>query len=234
MKIFPILTEAWGLYRRHFWLIIALVATVWVPCELFSSYMDYNVFDPDSFRASFKLSRFLDNFIGIIALSAVICYASGALEGTPPSYGDSMRVGTRCWGRMWITRFLGGICLLISLLLLVLPVIYVGVRLCFAEIVVVREGISGTAAIKRSFALTKGLFWPLLGLSAAAALVPILGTIALVLPAVFFESLDVWWVDALGSLGIDFLVAYMTLVYVCAFPVVERLTVPPELPVPAQ
>ena len=67
-----ILKDAWTVYKSNFGVIAAVILAICLPLDLLSSYMDYFIFDPDDFRKSFKFSRFLDNFIGIIATAAFI------------------------------------------------------------------------------------------------------------------------------------------------------------------
>lgn len=211
------LAQAWRTYRTHFRLIATTVIVVWLPCELLSSYLSAFVFDPDDLARSFKVDRFLDNFIGIIATAGVIHIAITAPLGQPRSFSGALSVGCDSWGRMWWTRFLSGIVLVLSFLLLVIPGVYVATRLCFVEEVAVAERISGRAAMERSFEITKGIFWPTFGLLSLTILIVIVACAVLVVPAVFIFDLDHWLIDAGTSLVCDVIAAFATVCFACGY-----------------
>jgi hypothetical protein len=212
-----ILKHAWDLYRKHFGVITAVVVVIWLPLDLLSSYMDHFVFDPDDIRKSFKFSQFLDNFVGIIATAGVISIGYTSYLGQHPSFGGAMAIGANSWGRMWWTRFLTGLALILGLLLLVIPGIYLLVRLALVEPVVVCERVSGSSAMRRSFELTKGRFWQvfLLGLVFGAVMVAPLACV--ILPAILIPALDHWLVDATTSLFAELVGAFGTLCFLCAY-----------------
>src|SRR5439155_4315972 len=135
--------------------------------ELLSSYMDYFVFGQDDFRKSFKFAQFLENFFGIIATAGVISIGYSSLSGGLPAFGSALSSGVGAWGRMWWTRFLSALALIVGLLLLVIPGIYLLVRLALVEPIVVCERVSGSTAMRRSFDLTRGRFWQVFRLGLA-------------------------------------------------------------------
>ena len=157
--ISTILAQAWRIFRERFLVIASVVAVIWSPCELLSSYFDAFVFAEDDFRKSFKFYQLLENFIGIIATIGVTFVALSAESGVDVGFGGAMGMGLRAWGRYFWTRLLFGLVILFSFLLLVLPGIYAYTRLCLVGTVVVAEGLSGTQALQRSFELTRGRFW---------------------------------------------------------------------------
>ena len=163
LMITAVLKHAWDLYRTHFGTVAAVVMVIWLPLELLSSYMDYFVFDSDDFRRSFKFAQFLDNFFGIIATAGVISIGYTSWLGRRPSVREALDVGVRSWGRMWWTRFLTALTLVFGFLLLIFPGIYLLVRLALVEPIAVCERVSGSAAMRRSFELTRGHFWQEIG-----------------------------------------------------------------------
>lgn len=230
MQVGAILREAWEFYREHLLLILALVATVWVPCELFSSYMDYHVFGEDNFRQSFKLSQFLDNFFGIIATTAVISVVLKRMRGQSSGYFDSFEDGFLYWGKMWWMRFVQGFLLLFFFILLILPGIYFMVRWSLAEAVVVSEGITGLKALRRSRELTMDRFWPLFWLGVFPFLIFLVPLGIYILLITVDERFDLWWVDAAFSLSLDFIAAYGTVVFVFAYRTALQTPIPVEVP----
>jgi hypothetical protein len=216
-RVLDALAEAWELFTRHVLVIAAAVMAVWTPLELFSSYMDYYVFDPDDFRSSFKLAQFLDNFFGIIATAAVISVGANAAAGKSSTIFGALGAGLSAWPRIWWTRLLYRLAVFFGLLLLVVPGIYVAIRLCLAENVAVVEHVSGTTALSRSFELTRGRFWFLVRLYVATGLLFLLLIIMVIIPVVAVPVLDHWVVDAASQLVGDVVVAYGTLCFFCVY-----------------
>jgi hypothetical protein len=222
--ISSILSQAWGVYRQRFGLIASVVITVWLPCELLSSYFDAFVFGPDDFRHSFQLTRFLDNFIGIIATAGVIFIAFATRSGQPATFGGGIGAGFAAWGRMWWTRFLSGLTILIGLLLLVIPGVYVATRLSFVESIVVAEHISGTDAMRRSFDITKGRFWQAFWLAIVVGLLVIGPVAVVILPTMFVPGLDYWLIDAAAQLACDVICAFGTVAFLCGYEAFSEAT----------
>ena len=212
-----ILKDAWTVYKSNFGVIAAVILAICLPLDLLSSYMDYFVFDPDDFRKSFKFSRFLDNFIGIIATAAFISIGYKASLGERSSFRSALSKGATSWGRMWWTRFLSGLAIILGCLLLFAPGLYLMIRLALVESVAVCEHVSGSTAMRRSFELTRGWVWKLFVLGAAFGAIMVMMMICVVVPAIFIPALDHWLVDAATSLVADFVGAYGTLCLYSAY-----------------
>jgi hypothetical protein len=179
--------------------------------------MDYFVFDPDDFRKSFQLSRLLENFVGIIATAGVISVGYNSLRGEPVSAGEALSDGVSAWGRMWLTRFVTGVSLVVGFICLIIPGIYLLVRLAIVEPIAVCEHIYGPAAMRRSFELTKGRFWTVFLLGVVVVCVTIATLACIILPFVLIPSLDHWLIDAGTSLIADLIGAFTTLVVFCVY-----------------
>ncbi len=226
--ITSILKQAWNIYRKNFLVIAGVVLVIWVPLELLVSYMDYFVFDPDDLRKSFKLTQFVDNFIGIIATAGVIAIGYTACRGERLSFRDAMSTGFQSWGRMWWTRLLSGLAILLGCILLIIPGFYLLIRLTLVEPIAVCEHISGSAAMRRSFELTRGHFWKLvlLGLVFGALFVVLIACV--VIPPLIFPVLDHWLIDAATSLFGDLVGAFGTLCVLCAYTAFSKTICTPE------
>jgi hypothetical protein len=222
-----ILKHAWSLYKQNFGVIAAVILAICLPIDLLSSYMDYFVFDPDDFRKSFKFSRFLDNFIGIIATAAIISIGHTVCLGERSSFRSAMSTGATSWGRMWWTRFLSGLAIILGCLLLFAPGLYLMIRLSLVESVAVCEHVSGSTAMRRSFELTRGWVWKLFVLGAAFGAIMVMMMVCVVVPGIFIPALDHWLVDAATTLIADFVGAYGTL---CLYSAYVTLAANPIMP----
>jgi hypothetical protein len=215
--IITILKNAVELYRKHLLTVVASVLVIWVPLEILSSYMDTFVFGPDDIRKSFKFAQFLDNFIGIIATAAVTSIGYRATLGEKATFKEAMSVGFSSWGRVWWTNLLSVLAIILGLLLLIVPGIFLLVRLALVDTIAVCEYVSGGAAMRRSYELTKGRFWLLFGLGLILGFMTIGLIVCTVLPAILIPALDHWLVDAATSLLADLFVAFLTLCMVSAY-----------------
>jgi hypothetical protein len=217
LKTGTIMIRAWRIYRERFWVIAFTVMLIWVPGELVSSYMDSFVFGEDDFRKSFKFAQFLENFFGIIATAGVIHVALHHSAGESTSFGQAVAAGLKAWPRMWWTRFLSTLVLVLSLLLLVVPFFYLYPRLGLVESVVVSEHVSGGEAMRRSAALVRGRYWQVAGI-----MLLLLGMMFLPIGAFIaldaFEIMPDHWV-AEAALGVVFDVvdAYGTVCLFCMY-----------------
>ncbi len=216
-RIRTIMSRAWIIFRERFAVIALTVMLVWIPCELLSSYMDTYVFAEDDLRSSFKFAQLLDNFFGIIATAGVIYVALQHSSGTSTSPAEALSAGIKAWPQMWWTRFLTTFALVLSLLFLVAPFFYFYPRLFLAETVVVSEGLSGTAAMKRSLELTRGHYWQSVGLSLLIVLIVGTPMALFVILSVFELIPDHWILDASLSVILDIIIAYGTVCLFCMY-----------------
>jgi len=217
--VLRVLSIGWQLFRRHFLVILGCVAVVWLPLELLSSYLDYYVFG-DDFRRSFQFAQFSANFIGIIATGAVISIGATASSGATPSIRSALIEGVKSWPQLFWTRLIAGLAVLLALLFFIIPGIYVWIRLSLVESIAVIEPLSGTRAIRRSWELTRGQFWYVLGVWATmgGVLVAMLSAIFLVTFAILLvPDMDYWFLDAATSFMLDLGMAYITLCYYLAY-----------------
>lgn len=205
------------MYRKHFGAIAAVVVVIWLPLELLQSYMDRFVFDPSDFRMSFKIARLLDNSFGLIVTAGIISIGYTSCLGQPPSFRSGMSVGLRSWGRMWWTRVLVRLSQVVGFLLLIIPGIYLLVRLALAEPVAVCERTAGVTAMRRSFELTEGRFWQVFLLGLVFGAVFVAAVVCASLPAIFIPALDHWLIAAAVSLMGDLVAAFGTLCFFCAY-----------------
>jgi len=200
--------EAWELYWKHFGALATIMLVVWVPCEFAENWIEYHLLNPDNAGSTFRLERFVDNFIGIIATSGVYYYLNEVEVRSDASVGQAFNVGFSYWWSMFVTRFIVGVGLILGFLLLIVPGIYLAVRLSLCELLVVTEDMAGLDCARRSFELTKGRFWRLFGwlvVGALPAVVPLIG-IGLVLALV--NGLDNWLASAIGGCFMDVITIY--------------------------
>src|SRR5262245_33175213 len=166
-----ILNSGLRLYATNFLTIVAITLIVWTPLELFQSYMDYFVFDPEDVRSTFRLQRGLQGFFGIIVTAAVIAVCDATARGERLSVYEALEAGLSAWPRMFWARLVTGLLLLVAFLALIIPGIYAAFRLVLIEPVAVIEHKTGGDCIKRAYHLSQGRFWLFLGLFGGSYLI---------------------------------------------------------------
>ena len=230
--------QSWRIYQDNFLVIFAIVALIWIPLELLSSYMDAFVFGPDDWRRSFRFSRLLNNTFGLFATAGVIHIALQPLTTNTVTFPSVLQIAVRSWPRMFWTCIVWSLVIFGGILLLVIPGIYFGVRLCIIQQVTMHERVSGSEAVRRSCALTQGRFWLLFRLSLIICVPFIVVITLLFLPYTFLSGFDYWIAEAVTAFICDLLGAFITIAFTVIYlqlkaeelkPAVQ----PPPLPVRA-
>lgn len=190
-------STAFSTYCQHFWLIASVTLVVWLPYELVDSYLNYHVLEEDNFFLFLGPSLFFAVCIGAIANAGIIHSLDLTAAGIKPKFGSAIRAGFRYWPRMWLASVLMSFAAIFGLILLIVPGVIVMVRGLVVEQIVVREKLSGIAAIRRSFALTKGRFWLLAG----RLLVVLIAVILVFVTSVYITEpvVNGWMSDAIVS-----------------------------------
>lgn len=124
---------------------------------------------------------FASSLVGFFAYGASVISVSDICLGNKPSlFRSYSRVFSKLAWRMFITSILTMVVVFAGIVLLIIPGLIFGVWFLYAQIVVMLEGLSGPAALKRSKALGKGFYWRTVGIYGAFALLMglIVGVIA--------------------------------------------------------
>lgn len=129
-------------------------------------------------RFFFVFSPIIDFFVGIAIITVSLVIA----KGETPTFQDlfkSFKSYKISW-HYFLSSLLAMLFVLIGLILLILPGIYLAVRLQFYKFLIVEhEDMGPYQAIEKSIDMTKGHFWKLFGFIVLIALLNILGAIAL-------------------------------------------------------
>jgi len=112
--------------------------------------------------SSLFMSSALDLALMPVYWGATLLYMQSVLQGRTLSTGQAISLSLTCWGRLLLTYILTALAVSTGLLLLILPGIYIGVRLAFAEFYCVMEGKGPVESIRASWASSSEFFWPLL------------------------------------------------------------------------
>ena len=129
-----------------------------------------------SWEGSWIIGAYLPLFVEVLVYpvyaGALILYIASRTKGKSPGNVEVLTAALSIWfplfvlTAIWTTLFLGG------LLLLVLPGIWILVRLAFSQFLIVLTNATPIEAIRQSVGLTRNQFWPLFK-CIAAVLAPI-------------------------------------------------------------
>jgi hypothetical protein len=180
-----ILAAAFELYRRHWAILVQVVAILVVPLTLLQYYVSDVVFPRHlevrngTIVVSGELGRaagsgfvlgILTLLVTMILTGAVAWAVGGALVGREPTVGECYRFGyARLWSILWV-GVLSVLAIAAGFILLVIPGFIVLTHLVCTIPVVVVERRRGGAALSRSWDLVRGFGWPVFGAIVVTAL----------------------------------------------------------------
>jgi hypothetical protein len=173
MGIGEILSTAFQLYRRHWQTLLAIAAVVVVPLTLLQYlFGDLVRTQGETTRNGLvvETATWAVGIAGLLAaLAGILMYLvlTGAITRAvaaevadeDPSVEQSYRFGFHRLGSVLLVSVLVGLAIIGGLILLVIPGIYIGVRLCVSIEALVVEGRRGTEAMGRSWGLVGGHWW---------------------------------------------------------------------------
>src|SRR6266508_892740 len=173
MGIGEILSTAFQLYRRHWRTLLAIAAVVVVPLTLLQYLLGDLVRTQGETTSNGVVVETATWSVGIASLLAALAgllmylVLTGAITravaaevaGEDPSVEQSYRFGFVRLGSVVLVSVLVGLAIVGGLILLIIPGIYIGVRLAVSIEALVVEGRRGTQAMGRSWGLVGGRGW---------------------------------------------------------------------------
>ena len=163
-----LLSDSFSLYRRHFWTFLAMTVVVVVPVHAivlglglgqFSG--GYNSTDAPASAAIPAVVQLLvvGPLVAVMALHALQAIAAGE----KPHAGRSIQAGLDAFAVVFWPVLIAVLCELGTLITVIGPLVLL-VRWYFVPQLVVLERARGTAALRASWELTRGLAWRTAGL----------------------------------------------------------------------
>ena len=152
------LRDAWYFFSRHL-STIALLCLPWVLLEnLLAQFI--GLWTGES--ASVPYSLLAGLLFYPLYSAALILLVDARSRGLQPRMADLLAAALRLWPSLAVLTALTSLLILLGLSLLVLPGLWVMVKLAFAEYLLVLRGYTPLAALRGSLTLSAGHFWPLL------------------------------------------------------------------------
>ncbi|HEX6263602.1 MAG TPA: glycerophosphoryl diester phosphodiesterase membrane domain-containing protein [Actinomycetota bacterium] len=174
-----ILTDAFEVYRRNFFVLVSIAAVVVVPLTLFQYLLFVEVADvwgatPGEIRSldaaeawRVTLGGFALGLISFVvsqlATGAGTHAVVSAVAGGEPGVGVSYRAALGRLGSLLLATLLMGLAVGVGFVLFIIPGFIVLVRLIATIPAVVVERATGGRALSRSWELVRGRSWPVFG-----------------------------------------------------------------------
>lgn len=160
-----ILDQSFKVLKDNFVVLTGIMALFYVPYTLLMSLVTPST--PDGVPRAPDLGTLLPTLVGLLALAAVAPLAqlavtravSEAYLSAPFTLAEAYRTAFKSYVAYVGTCLLVGLAVFGLMLLLIVPGIYFVVAWSLVGPVAVVEGVFGSAAMKRSRALTKGYWW---------------------------------------------------------------------------
>lgn len=175
-KLDGIIGDSLLLYGRNVGLLLAVSATVFFPANAIVGGVGLDQFTqgyqrhPDVARQALQAG--LTYFVLTPLVASMVIY----VMRTPNArYIDALRAGFDAFPNVFVAVLLSGLATLLGFAVLIVPGIYLAVRLYFVTQSVVIGGKRGPDALRDSWKLAEGSWWRVLGISicvTALALIP--------------------------------------------------------------
>jgi hypothetical protein len=183
LSVGEIIDVAIKIWRRHLSTLARIVFVVVAPVQVLAALVTASVTSTDAvfnrvdetgnpsidthalagWVAGMVTAQTLSALAFLIASAAVLRAVSVAYLGGTPDWRDSLRAATsRLRSLIWL-GFLIAVGLGLSAVALLIPFIWLGVSWSIAFPVLIAEGERGTGALRRSFRLVRGRWWPTFG-----------------------------------------------------------------------
>lgn len=156
---FDRLREAFFFYRNNLYAIATMVLVINTPLVLFQLYLEQFVITDESAPWVGYMPYAVGFLIGPLSSAAVILLIARLVDGREWTLGGVLNDALRAWPTLLIATLMAASIIVLGLFALILPGVYLFVRLAFVEFAVVLEGCMPVAALERGFRLTKDRFW---------------------------------------------------------------------------
>jgi Membrane domain of glycerophosphoryl diester phosphodiesterase len=175
LSVGEILDAGFRLFRARFGTLLLAVLVPVLPLAIAGTIVvaltDEHYFDVNTTQVDDSGSAVAGNLIGLIlqgialALAVAACFKiiSAAYLGDEATVGASLRYGVGRIAALIVAYFVLSVILIISFIILLVPFIYFSVKLSMAFPAIVFERKGPFGSIGRSFSLTRGNFWRVLG-----------------------------------------------------------------------
>jgi hypothetical protein len=150
-------------FKQNFFTIVAIQLPFLLLLALLSEFFPLNVEDTQTLQKNFFLLQIINFALLPVYHAATIEFINSVVNGQRLSPFQAVYKGLGRWRALFITYLLMTMATSLGMLFLIVPGIFVAIRLSFADYICVIEGRSAMKSLKQSWEETEMYFWPLLG-----------------------------------------------------------------------
>jgi hypothetical protein len=215
MGIGELVDGAFKLYRRDWLALMGITALLLVPVTFIQAWLMQSILitatesfeDFDAMTGQLLVVTLVFAAIQLLLvqpflIAAITKAAADAYLGERVSIGRTYRFAlSRLPAILWIT-IITTVATLVGFILLIIPGVIAAIRLALAPAILVVEDVRGTSAVGRSWNLTNGHFWRVLGTMFLAGLISTVGVAVVTLPTEFLAATmatDGWFISTVGQ-----------------------------------
>jgi len=198
------------LFRKNVWLIAKIVFVIVAPFEVFKTLSVHQaVRDWQLLVGLFALDRVCDVLITPALFYALLKVMQ---TGVAPGINEAYRWGLSKIPKLAVASFLAWILTSLGLVLLVIPGIIISLGFMLVTPVAVFENGSAVNALRRSWALTSGHRWNILGATFVLAILIWIGNAAVIGAAGLFRlnGISFWPIDVTAQILADIFARVIT------------------------
>jgi hypothetical protein len=170
MNPLPILRDAWYFYSRN----LLSIALLCLPLLAIEAVVTYLLGQSLAKEQVMPYSLMVGLMFSPLYNAALILFLASRTTGQFPPLTQLWAAALRLWPVYALLTGLSAMLLMLGLSLLVLPGVWLMVKISFAEFLLVLRGRSPLDALRESFTLTRGHFWQIL-LCMFAVMIPLWG-----------------------------------------------------------
>ncbi|MHA6495262.1 YciC family protein [Pseudomonas borbori] len=162
MNVLHVLRDAWYFFSHNL-LAIARLCLPLIVLEAVVQHVVQHQFVPADADESLALYRILLGLLFYpLYTGALILFLDARSGGQAASPRDLLAASLRLWPAFAVLAGVSTLAILFGAALYVLPGLWVMIKLAFAEFLLVLRGATPWQALRGSFEMTRGYFWPML------------------------------------------------------------------------
>lgn len=154
MNPLPVIRDAWFFFSRNL-VSIALLCLPLIMLESLAQFVLANASSPDTSPA---YSVVIGLFFYPLYTGSLIIFLAARSNGEQPALSNVWAMALSLWPRFAVLAALSTLLIMVGISLMVIPGLFVLVKLAFSEYLLVLRGISPLAAMRDSFGQTSGHF----------------------------------------------------------------------------
>ena len=182
-----LLGDAINIYFRHFPTVFAIAAAIVVPVQLIVAGIGLEELTASYRENDTTAELVLPTVVSFLVVAPLIAAATihvlqQLAAGERPRAGRAIQAGLDIFTPVFLAVLLAGAGIALGLILLIVPGIYLAVRLLFVPQTVVIEGERGTDALRHSWETSRGFWWRTFLVILLANLIAFLPSLLIVSP----------------------------------------------------